>query len=487
MYLIGSRPDIMFVVCACARFQVTPKVSHLHAMKRIFRYLKGQPKLGLWYTKDSPFNLEAYTDSDYAGASLDRKSTTGGAMDSKLNAGFWIQFHKYQIFIDNESTICVVKNPVFHLKTKHIKIRHHFIRDSYEKRLIQVIKIHNQNIADFLTKAFDVVANDEIQVSAVGRTYYGKQGSTARFSSFTTLNVADGAASTGVDVRLGGATTTVTGLEAGQGSGNIDKTPTMPHDSPLLRVNTLGSDEGKLINQRKRHFTQQRAEERRNKPPIQAQQRTYMSNYIKYMGSYTLQQLRGYSFDEIKSLFKATMKRVNTFTPMESDVDRTVPKIAVRSSKRDAEEKLGQESSKRQKIGESSQQAKQPRDKEPDELSILKALGSTRRSSKLEITLRESNKHLHPGRKGISIAKRSSYIDAGSKTLEVTPDAVDNYGLIFDAEPLQKVQNDNDNYNVFDNDQEHHEQPESINEPYPVEKDKHNIIIDSLDMSYDKE
>ncbi|GKB15283.1 hypothetical protein Tco_0849206 [Tanacetum coccineum] len=68
----------MFVVCACARYQVNPKVSHLHAVKRIFRYLKGQPKLGLWYLKDSPFDLVAYTDSDYAGASLDRKSTTGG-------------------------------------------------------------------------------------------------------------------------------------------------------------------------------------------------------------------------------------------------------------------------------------------------------------------------------------------------------------------------------------------------------------------------
>ncbi|GJV99134.1 putative ribonuclease H-like domain-containing protein [Tanacetum coccineum] len=59
-------------------YQVNPKVSHLHAVKRIFRYLKGQPKLGLWYPKDSPFDLVAYTDSDYAGASLDRKSTTGG-------------------------------------------------------------------------------------------------------------------------------------------------------------------------------------------------------------------------------------------------------------------------------------------------------------------------------------------------------------------------------------------------------------------------
>ncbi|GKF80436.1 hypothetical protein Tco_0239038, partial [Tanacetum coccineum] len=77
MYLTYSRPDIMFAECVCARFQVNPKVSHLHAVKRIFRYLKGQPKLGLWYPKDSYFDLVAYTDSDYAEASLDKKSTTG--------------------------------------------------------------------------------------------------------------------------------------------------------------------------------------------------------------------------------------------------------------------------------------------------------------------------------------------------------------------------------------------------------------------------
>ncbi|GKE60609.1 uncharacterized mitochondrial protein-like protein [Tanacetum coccineum] len=68
MYLTSSRPDIMFAVCACARYQVNPKISHLYAIKRIFRYLKGQPKLGLWYLKDSPFDLVAYTDSDYTGA-----------------------------------------------------------------------------------------------------------------------------------------------------------------------------------------------------------------------------------------------------------------------------------------------------------------------------------------------------------------------------------------------------------------------------------
>nr|GFA63888.1 uncharacterized mitochondrial protein AtMg00810-like [Tanacetum cinerariifolium] len=78
MYLTASRPDIMFTVCACARHQVTHKECHLYAVKRIFRYLKVHPKLGLWYLKESPFDLIAYSDSDYGGATQDRKSTTGG-------------------------------------------------------------------------------------------------------------------------------------------------------------------------------------------------------------------------------------------------------------------------------------------------------------------------------------------------------------------------------------------------------------------------
>ncbi|GJS74300.1 hypothetical protein Tco_0707141 [Tanacetum coccineum] len=194
MYLTSSRPDIMFAVCACARYQVNPKVSHLYAIKRIFRYLKGQPKLAIWYLKDSSFDLVAYTDSDYARASLDRKSTTGGcqflgcrliswqckkqtvvanstkseyvAASSCCGQVLWIQnqlldygynFMHTKIFIDNNSTICIIKNPVFHSKTKHIEIRHHFIRDCNEKKLIQMVKIHtDKNITDLLTKAFDV-------------------------------------------------------------------------------------------------------------------------------------------------------------------------------------------------------------------------------------------------------------------------------------------------------------------------------------------
>nr|GEY56289.1 hypothetical protein [Tanacetum cinerariifolium] len=78
MYLTALRPDIMFAVSACSRHQVTPTTSNLEAIKKIFKYLKGQPKLGLWYPKESPFMLDAYSDSDYVGANKDRKSTTGG-------------------------------------------------------------------------------------------------------------------------------------------------------------------------------------------------------------------------------------------------------------------------------------------------------------------------------------------------------------------------------------------------------------------------
>nr|GEV03492.1 hypothetical protein [Tanacetum cinerariifolium] len=167
-----------------ADVNVTPTTLHLQAVKRIFRYLKGQPKLGLWYPKVSSFDMEAYSGSDYTGANLDRKSTTRGCQflgrrliswqckwhtivaTSTTQAEYvavahysrqvlWIQnqlldygfnFINTKIYIDNGSTICIVKNPVFHSKTKHIKIRHNFIRDAYEKKLIQVKTINDERI-----------------------------------------------------------------------------------------------------------------------------------------------------------------------------------------------------------------------------------------------------------------------------------------------------------------------------------------------------
>ncbi|GKA35428.1 hypothetical protein Tco_0721919 [Tanacetum coccineum] len=88
-----------------------------------------------------------------------------------------------------------------------------------------------------------------------------------------------------------------------------------------------------------------------------------MSNYLKNIDGYTLQQLRGYSFDEIKTLFQKGLQKVNTFVPIESEVDRAVPELIVGSSKRVAEKELDQESSKRQKTGETSELAEEPRDK----------------------------------------------------------------------------------------------------------------------------
>ncbi|GJY38567.1 hypothetical protein Tco_0424931 [Tanacetum coccineum] len=79
MYLTASRPDIQFSTCLYARYQANPKESHLIAVKRIFRYLKGTPSLGLWYPKCLGFDLKGYSDSDYAGCNMDRKSTSAEA------------------------------------------------------------------------------------------------------------------------------------------------------------------------------------------------------------------------------------------------------------------------------------------------------------------------------------------------------------------------------------------------------------------------
>ncbi|GJU86543.1 retrovirus-related pol polyprotein from transposon TNT 1-94 [Tanacetum coccineum] len=191
LYLTASRPDIMFSVCLCARFQEAPKTSHLEAVKRIFRYIKGTTHLGLWYPKGTGIETVVYADSDHAGDYVDRKSTSGictfvgcclTSWFSKkqtalaistteaeyVSAGkacqqaLWmkqalidydVRLDDVPIMCDNKDAIDLSKNPVQHSRTKHIKIRHHFLRDNVQKGHISIEKVPSvDNIADILTK-----------------------------------------------------------------------------------------------------------------------------------------------------------------------------------------------------------------------------------------------------------------------------------------------------------------------------------------------
>ncbi|GKC92046.1 hypothetical protein Tco_1157488, partial [Tanacetum coccineum] len=122
-----------------------------------------------------------------------------------------------------------------------------------------------------------------------------------------------------------------------------------------------------LINQRKKYFAAQKAEANRNNPMTQAYQMNYMINDIKHMGSHTLQQLKRYSFNELKELFETTMKNVNSFIPIETEDREGASELAdgssqatitdsaeVESSKRAAEVELDHEGSKKQKTNEAS-------------------------------------------------------------------------------------------------------------------------------------
>ncbi|KAI3733482.1 hypothetical protein L6452_12925 [Arctium lappa] len=194
LYLTASRPDIMYSTCLCARYQSEPKESHLIAVKRIFRYLKGTPNLGLWYPKDSGFDLTGYSDSDFAGCKLDIKSTTGGcqllggklvswtskkqnsvststaeaeyvAAGSCCSQILWmrnqlldydLQLSKIPIYCDSTSAIAIANNPVLHSKTKHIEIRYHFIRDHVMNGDIELHFIPTDfQLADIFTKPLD--------------------------------------------------------------------------------------------------------------------------------------------------------------------------------------------------------------------------------------------------------------------------------------------------------------------------------------------
>jgi hypothetical protein len=194
LYLCALRPDIMLLVCMCARFQTNPKEVHLRAMKRIMRYLVYTSKFGLWYSKGSIFDLIGYSNADYARCKIDRKSTSGTCQFLGRSLVSWAskkqnpvalstdeakyivvghccaqllwmrqtlrdyvyKLSKVPLLCDNESAIRMADNPVEHSRTKHIDIRYHFLRDHQQKGDIKIAYVNTNNqLADIFTKSLD--------------------------------------------------------------------------------------------------------------------------------------------------------------------------------------------------------------------------------------------------------------------------------------------------------------------------------------------
>ncbi|GJT50359.1 retrovirus-related pol polyprotein from transposon TNT 1-94 [Tanacetum coccineum] len=192
MYLTASRPDLTFSVCMCARYQAKPTEKHLHAVKRIFKYLRGTVNRGLWYPKDSSIALTAYADADHAGCQDTRRSTSGcmqllgdrlvswsskrqkSAAISSTEAEYialsgccaqvlWMRsqltdyglgFNKIPMYCDNKSAIALCCNNVQHSGSKHINIRFYFIKEQVENRVVELYFVNIEyQLADIFTKA----------------------------------------------------------------------------------------------------------------------------------------------------------------------------------------------------------------------------------------------------------------------------------------------------------------------------------------------
>nr|GFA47734.1 copia protein [Tanacetum cinerariifolium] len=159
MYVTSSRPDIMFATCMRARYQANPNEHHVSAVKRIFRYLKGTINLGLWYPKDSGFDLTAYSEADHARCHLDRKVAVSGCCAQVLwmrtqltDYGFF--YDNVLIYCDSKSAIAISCNPIQHTRTKHIDVRYHFIKDHVEKGAIELYFVGTEyQLADLFTKS----------------------------------------------------------------------------------------------------------------------------------------------------------------------------------------------------------------------------------------------------------------------------------------------------------------------------------------------
>nr|GEY94316.1 ribonuclease H-like domain-containing protein [Tanacetum cinerariifolium] len=156
MYLTSSRPYIVHATCLCARYQAKPTEKHLKEVKRIFGYLWRTINTGLWYTKDSGFELTGFLDVDYARCKDTFKSTSGGAqfLGEKLITDYGFHFNKIPIYCDSKSAIAISCNLVQHSRTKHIAVRYHFIKEHVEKGTIELYFFKTDyQLADIFTKA----------------------------------------------------------------------------------------------------------------------------------------------------------------------------------------------------------------------------------------------------------------------------------------------------------------------------------------------
>ncbi|GJT31993.1 hypothetical protein Tco_0922412 [Tanacetum coccineum] len=154
MYLTASRPDLTFAVCMCARYQAKPTKKHLHAVKRIFKYLRGTVNRGLWYPNDSSIALTAYADADHVGFQDTRRSTSGFLWMRSQLTDYGLGFNKIPMYYGNKSAISLCCNNVQHSRSKHIDIRFHFIKEQVENGVVELYFVNTEyQLADIFTNA----------------------------------------------------------------------------------------------------------------------------------------------------------------------------------------------------------------------------------------------------------------------------------------------------------------------------------------------
>ncbi|GKD76051.1 hypothetical protein Tco_1334333 [Tanacetum coccineum] len=159
----ASRLDMIFTVCMCARYQAKPTKKHIEAIKRVFRYLRGTINWGLWYPKDASMALTAYEDADLAGFQDTRRKAEYIAMSGCCAQILWMRsqltdynfaFNNIPLYYDNKSAIALCCNNVQHSRSKHIDIRHHFIREQVENGVVEFYFVTTDyQLTNIFTKA----------------------------------------------------------------------------------------------------------------------------------------------------------------------------------------------------------------------------------------------------------------------------------------------------------------------------------------------